>query len=156
MDRMSIGRGVALAVVIGAALAGCSTASNVFRHRSDLVAEPDPCAPQRFEVYFADGQARLTDAARHAIGLTATQLQGCDIRRVQVLGLADASGGDAANYTLSERRALAVRDALTAAGWPAPVFDLAAAGEQGAVTDGGAREPMRRRTEVVVEAAPRR
>jgi outer membrane protein OmpA-like peptidoglycan-associated protein len=153
---MRVWRIVGTVVVLGAVLAGCSTARSAFRHRSDLVAEPSACAPQRFEVYFADGQARLTDPARHAIGLTATQLHGCDIRRVQVLGLADASGGDAANYTLSERRALAVRDALTAAGWPAPVFDLAAAGETGAVTDGGAREPMRRRTEVLVEAAPRR
>ena len=71
-------------------------------------------------------------------------------------GLSDARGGGAANQSLSERRALAVADALKGAGWPAPVFDVGGVGEAGAVTDGGAREPMRRRTEVLVEAAPRR
>ena len=152
MDR--IWRGVAATALIATALAGCSATRSVFSERSDLVVEPSRCATQRFEIYFADGEARLTPAARQTIGLTATQLQGCDIRRVQVLGLADARGGDAANQSLSERRAVVVRDALTAAGWPAPAFDVEAVGAEGAVVEGGAREPMRRRTEVLVEAAP--
>ena len=136
------------------AVAGCSMAPGMFRHRSDLVVEPSPCAAKRFEVYFADGEARLTEPARQAIGMTATQLQGCVIRKVQVTGLADARGGPEANQSLSERRAMAVRDALTAAGWPAPAFDVTAAGEEGAVTGAGTREPMRRRTEVLVDAVP--
>jgi len=49
-----------------------------------------------------------------------------------------------------------VAEALAAAGWPAPVFDVDAGGEEGAVTEAGVREPMRRRTEVVIEAVPRR
>lgn len=150
-------RSAAVAALAGAGLAGCGITEGVFRHRSDLVVEPSPCVERRFEVYFADGQARLTEAARQVIGMTATQLRGCDIRRVQVLGLADAHGGTpTTNQTLSERRALTVADALTAAGWPAPTFDVSAVGEAGAVTDDGAREPMRRRTEVVVDAVPRR
>lgn len=123
--------------------------------RGELVAEPSPCAAQRFDIYFREGEADLTDAARHAIGLTATQLQGCDIRKVEVIGLADATGRPEANLDLSERRALAVTEALAAAGWPAPAFSLVAAGESGSVTTGGAEEPMRRRTEVLVDAAPR-
>jgi outer membrane protein OmpA-like peptidoglycan-associated protein len=146
---------MAAAVVAGLGLTGCETGRGLFRERSDLVAEPAACAAKRFEVYFADGEARLTEPARRAIGMTAAQLQGCDIRRVQVLGLADARGGEAANLSLSERRAQAVVEALAATGWPAPAFDVAAAGDQGAVTGTGAREPMRRRTEVLVEAAPR-
>lgn len=124
--------------------------------RSAVVAEPSPCATKRFEVYFADSEARLTEPARQAIGMTAAQLQGCDIRKVQVLGLSDARGGATANQSLSERRAQAVAEALAAAGWPAPVFDVDAGGEEGAVTEAGVREPMRRRTEVVIEAVPRR
>ncbi len=152
-----IWRNVAIMALAGSGLAGCSLTEGMFKHRSDLVAEPGPCVSRRFEVYFADGEARLTETARQVIGMTATQLQGCDIRRVQVLGLADAHGGTpAVNQTLSERRALTVADALTAAGWPAPTFDVSAAGDAGATTGSGAREPMRRRTEVVVDAAPRR
>ena len=134
------------------AVAGCAEGP---WSRSELVTEPSACAPQRFDIYFRDGEAQLTDAARHAIGLTATQLQGCDIRKVDVIGLADARGGPDANLDLSERRAVAVREALEAAGWPAPAFSLMVAGESGSVAADGASEPMRRRTEVLVEAAPR-
>ena len=141
--------GVALAV----GLSGCGMSR--FMDRSAVVSEPEVCTARRFEVYFADSEARLTESARQAIGMAATQLQGCEIRRVQVIGLADARGGASANQDLSERRARAVAEAFTAAGWPAPAFDLDAVGDAGAVTDSGAREPMRRRTEVLVEAAPR-
>ena len=118
------------------------------------MAEPSACAAKRFDVYFAEDQAQLTDAARTAIGLTATQLQGCEIRAVRVLGLASSTGNAAANQTLSEQRALAVAEALVAAGWPTPAFELEAAGDQGATTPTGVAEPLRRRTEVLVEAAP--
>ena len=87
--------------------------------------------------------------------MTATQLQGCDIRAVRVMGLADARGGQAANLSLSERRARTVAEALTGAGWPAPVLDVMAGGDTGAADADGVRAPMRRRTEVLVEAAPR-
>ena len=87
--------------------------------------------------------------------MTATHLQGCDIQRVQVIGLADASGAASLNQTLSQRRATAVAEALAAAGWPTPVFEVAAAGGQGANVAPGVAEPLRRRTEVTVTAAPR-
>ena len=138
-------------LLTGLVLAGCGS-NPIFRDRADLVAEPSACGPKAFEVYFADGEARLTN---QAIGLTATQLQGCDIQRVRVTGLADATGTEAVNMTLSQRRAMAVAEALVAAGWPTPAFEVEAAGETGAVDASGAREPMRRRTEVLVEAAPR-
>lgn len=144
-----------LIVVLSAmAVAGCALTPGV-RDRSELVAEPEVCAPTRFEVYFRDSEAGLTEAARHAIGLTATQLQGCDIRKVDVIGLADARGGPTANLDLSQRRALAVAEALEAAGWPSPAFTLIGAGDAGSTTAAGANEPMRRRTEVLVDAAPR-
>ena len=140
------------AVAVG--VAGCAMTPGV-GDRSELVSEPSVCAPQRFEVYFRDSEAGLTEAARQAIGLTATKLQDCEIRKVDVIGLADARGGPTANLNLSQRRALAVAEALAAGGWPSPVFTLVGAGDTGAVTVAGANEPMRRRTEVLVEAAPR-
>ena len=133
-------------------LAGCSSMS--VPGRDALVTQPSACAAKRFDIYFAEDQAGLTDAARTAIGLTATQLQGCRINTVRVLGLASATGAADANQALSEQRARAVAEALTAAGWPAPAFELAAAGDQGAITASGVAEPLRRRTEVLVDAAP--
>lgn len=147
-------KGLITGVAAAIAVAGCAMTPGV-RDRSELVAEPSACAPTRFEVYFRDSEAGLTEAARHAIGLTATQLQGCDIRKVDVIGLADARGGSTANLDLSQRRALAVAEALEAAGWPSPAFTLVGAGDAGSVTVAGANEPMRRRTEVLVDAAPR-
>ena len=144
---------LAAAGLAAMAVAGCGLTRGM--DRDELVAEPSACAPQRFEVYFAEGEARLTQAALQAIGLTGTRLQGCDIRRVQVIGLADPTGGAEANLDLSERRALAVTEALAATGWPAPAFEIGAAGESGAVTATGSVQPMRRRTEVLVDAAPR-
>jgi peptidoglycan-associated lipoprotein len=140
-------------LVLAVGLSGCGVTR--FMDRSAVVTEPSACSTKRFEVYFADSEARLTGAARQAIGMTAAQLQGCDIRKVQVIGLSDARGGASANQSLSERRAQAVAEALTAAGWPAPAFEVEAVGDEGAVTDAGVREPMRRRTEVLVEAIPR-
>lgn len=142
-----------MTVALGAS--GCASTRAMFTERSEIVAAPDACAPMQFEIYFADSEARLTEPARQAIGMTAAQLQGCDIRSVRVVGLADARGGANANLSLSQRRAQTVAQALTAAGWPAPAFDLAAAGDDGAADDNGVREPLRRRTEVLVDAGPR-
>lgn len=146
-------RTIVIAGLAALMAAGCGWTPGM--KRSALVAEPSPCAAKRFEVYFAEGEARLTQPALQAIGLTATQLQGCEISAVKVVGLSDASGGAAANQDLSERRAVAVTEALVAAGWPTPAFEVVAVGDAGAVTADGTHEPMRRRTEVLVEARPR-
>lgn len=143
---------VAAAALI-AGLTACASGRGPAREA--IVATPSDCRAQTFEVYFADGEARLTETARQVIGMTATHLQGCDIQRVQVIGLADASGAASLNQSLSQRRATAVAEALAAAGWPVPVFEVAAAGGQGATVAPGVAEPLRRRTEVIVTAAPR-
>ena len=143
-----------IVAAVGAAtvLSGCSGAR--FWERSDLVAEPAVCAPHRFEIYFAEGQARLTDPAAELIDTTAAALKGCDIPRVEVLGLADSTGSSDQNLTLSQERARTVATAFAAAGWPAPAFQLSAAGDAGATTATGTQEPLRRRTEVIVHATP--
>ena len=141
----------AMGIAAALALAGCTTTAPT---RDALVADPSACAAKRFDIYFAENQSGLTDAARTAIGLTATQLQGCRINAVRVLGLSSGTGGAEANQALSEQRALAVTEALVAAGWPTPAFEVAAAGDVGAVTPTGVAEPLRRRTEVLVDAAP--
>lgn len=154
MQAISTARWAALVAVVAATgLSGCSPAR--FRDRDDLVAPSTACSTQRFDIYFTEAQARLTEPARDAIGLYAARLQDCDIRSVNVTGLASATGDSAANRDLSERRAVAVTDALSAAGWPLPVFSLESAGDSGASAGDGVAQPLRRRTEVVVEARPR-
>lgn len=122
--------------------------------RSELVVEAQPCAETTLPIYFSEGQARLTRPAQTLIRTTANNLRNCSIDRVRVVGLASATGGARSNMSLSERRAIVVAQALADAGLPTPAFDVTAAGEAGA-SEGGVREPVRRRVEVVVEARPR-
>lgn len=138
-------------IIAATALAGCATPMR----RDAVVVGEAVCVPSRFEVYFRENQAALTAAASQAIALQAERLHDCDVRRVQVLGLADATGASEANMTLSQRRARTVAEALAGAGLPAPVFDLSAAGDAGATTASGAEQPLRRRTEVLIDARPR-
>ena len=51
-----------------AALAGCGWTPGL-RDRAEIVTEPSPCGVKRFDVYFAENEARLTNAAPQAIGL---------------------------------------------------------------------------------------
>jgi outer membrane protein OmpA-like peptidoglycan-associated protein len=74
---------------------------------------------------------------------------------VEVLGLADAVGGDtASNLQLSKDRARAVTAALESSGLPAAEFKVTAAGQSGATTAGGQAQPLRRRVDVVIHVAP--
>jgi outer membrane protein OmpA-like peptidoglycan-associated protein len=155
MSSMSTLRFMGVAGAAALVLTGCE-GSGLFRDRSDLVSTPTTCTTKRFDIYFGEGQAQLTDAAWRAIRMTADQLRDCDIRRVQIVGLASATGSSAANQELSERRAVAVTEALEAEGWPLPAFQIAVEGDTGAVNADGTAEPLRRRTEVIVDAAPRR
>jgi len=139
------------ALGLAAAVSACATTPS----REAIVTGESLCAPVRFDIYFRENEARLTPAADQAITGAANVLKPCDVRRVQVLGLADATGGSAANLSLSQQRARTVAQALNVAGLPAPVFDVAAAGDAGAITAEGAAEPLRRRTEVVIDARPR-
>ncbi|MDO9609231.1 MAG: OmpA family protein [Brevundimonas sp.] len=134
------------------ALGACATPMR----RDQIVTSGSLCMPVRFDIYFREGEARLTDAADQAIDAAAGVLRTCDVRTIQVVGLADATGASEANMSLSQRRARTVAQALNAAGLPSPVFDVGAAGDAGATTAGGAAEPLRRRTEVIVDAHPRR
>lgn len=147
------GVGVAM-ISAGLALAACSTNGSGYKTRDALVA-PVNCANQSFEIYFDEGQTRLAPSTLTLLQMRGQQLTGCDIQKVSVTGLASATGASAANQALSERRAQAVSDALAAQGWPAPVFVVNAVGSEGA-REGQVNEPLRRRTEVFVEATPRR
>jgi peptidoglycan-associated lipoprotein len=146
-------RAAALAgLVLAGGLAACAGDPFV---RSGLVTPATACRPHAFEVYFREGEARLTDPAREAIRLHARLVAPCRVTAVEVLGLASATGSSDRNLTLSERRAVTVAEALAEAGLPVPRFEVFAAGDQGATTGAGTAEPLRRRVEVRITAGTR-
>lgn len=135
----------------GLALSACAS-SSPYKTRDQLVTSSLGCGERRLEIYFQNDQASLTPAALTALQLTTNQLKACQITKVQVTGLADARGGvNAANQSLSERRATSVVEALQTLGLPAPAFEVQAEGAAGARTD-GINDPLRRRTEVVISS----
>ncbi|HYF22964.1 MAG TPA: OmpA family protein [Caulobacteraceae bacterium] len=145
---------LAFTTLLGAAVAvsGCA-AQNPFKRRADLVVERGPCEDAAFPIYFDKGADHLSPAAQQLVTDTASALKGCEVQAIRVVGLADADGPVELNRALSEARAKRVVDAFTAQGWPAPAFEVSAAGEAGAIKAGGRQEPLRRRTEVFVDVA---
>lgn len=143
-----------LALAALAALAGCAEGQKFWRGGSAFIARPSPCSDDRFPVYFAEGSDRLTVAAHQVITAKARALKACRVRAVRVVGLADATGTPETNLTLSQKRARRVAEALSASGLPAPVFEVKAAGAQGAVRGDGREEPIRRRAEVYLTVSP--
>lgn len=142
------------ACAMGLLLLGGCTASP-FVDRTDLVAPSTACASRTFDVYFAESAATLTQPARQAIDLMARQMAACEITHVTVIGLASATGTPETNLTLSQRRAQTVAQAFEAKGWPVPAFEIEAAGDAGATNPDGTQEPLRRRTQVLIQARPR-
>lgn len=147
------GAGLAGLGIVGATLLGLAACAPTAK-RSDLVVGESACASGRFDVYFVENQARLTDAASLVLSTAAAKARECPIQRVRVIGLADATGTPEANLNLSQRRAQTVADALADAGLPAPAFEVDARGDAGAVTPSGADELLRRRAQVIIEVAP--
>jgi outer membrane protein OmpA-like peptidoglycan-associated protein len=103
-------------------------------------------------VYFDYDKSNLTPEASNLIKEAAARALANDVDAVVVSGHADRSGGSAYNQQLSERRAAVVRDALIANGIPADKIRLESYGEDRPAkpTEDGVREPLNRRTEVVI------
>jgi OmpA-OmpF porin, OOP family len=108
--------------------------------------------PVGFTVYFDYDKANLTPQASTLIAEAADRALQNDIDTVVVSGNTDTSGSSAYNQALSERRAKAVRDALIANDVPADRIRSEAYGESNPAkaTPDGVREPLNRRSEVVI------
>lgn len=142
----------AMLAIVSLGLVGCGTV-NAARER--IAAPFQRCQDQVAPIYFLPGQAEITADGRRVITETAARARNCQIERVSIVGLADATGDAAVNLELSKRRAQAVTAAFAAAGLPTDQFDIAAAGQIGAVTAEGATAPLRRRAEVTLHLKPR-
>jgi outer membrane protein OmpA-like peptidoglycan-associated protein len=108
--------------------------------------------PVNVIVYFDYDKANLTPEASNLITEAAARALANDVDTVVVSGHADRSGGSAYNQALSERRGAVVRDALVANGIAADKIRMESYGEDKPAkpTEDGVREPLNRRTEVVI------
>lgn len=106
------------------------------------------CADLDFPIYFQDGSDQLTPAARQVLSSAVTRVRGCRITSGEIVGLASAGGSAATADALSQRRAVRVAEALTAAGVPGPALQLKAGGEAGATGPQGHAAPLRHAAEV--------
>jgi outer membrane protein OmpA-like peptidoglycan-associated protein len=115
-------------------------------------APPAPPAPARqFIVFFDWDRADITAEANRVIQDAVAEYRRSGRARVTATGHADRSGPDTYNQRLSERRAVAVRDALARAGVPAANISTVGRGEAQPLvpTADGVREPQNRRVEIV-------
>jgi len=110
------------------------------------------CEDVDFIVYFEWDHSDLTSQAVQTVAAAASQAEACSITRVSVVGHTDRSGAASYNDALSRRRAGSVRDELVRRGVPASSITVAGRGESDPAvqTPDGVREPLNRRSEVVI------
>ena len=101
---------------------------------------------------FGSGQASLTASAAASIKALGTYLAAVPGGAVQVVGHTDSQGDDAANQSLSERRAQQVRASLVAAGLERSRVTAQGMGERQPVADNASASgrARNRRVEIIV------
>ncbi len=114
---------------------------------------PPPVQQQRaFIVFFDFDRADITPEALGIIRQAAQVARSGNVPRITVTGHTDTSGNPRYNQALSERRAAAVRAALTREGVPAAGINTVGRGEASTLVPTGdnVREPQNRRAEIVL------
>ncbi|MDG1287786.1 MAG: outer membrane beta-barrel protein [Rickettsiales bacterium] len=101
-------------------------------------------------IFFDLDDTRVTGDARAILAQAAEDSRAGNAVSIQVVGHADASGGDDYNMGLSQRRASSVEHALSNMGVNANAMDTIARGETDLLvpTADGVKEPQNRRVEV--------
>lgn len=144
-------RVAALSLGAGLALAACASTPgpkpSAVAGRAAVV-----CTETRFPLYFQPNSDQMTAEQGKVIAAYAQRVRGCDVAKLDVVGLAGLEGNRADALELAQRRAVVVAAALKAAGLPTPRVDMGAVGSEGARTKAGRRIPMRRRAEVIIYA----
>ena len=104
------------------------------------------------DVLFATGQADLKSGSRRSLERLAAFLQQYQQRTVQIEGFTDSVGSDDYNQGLSERRAGAVRDALTGMGISSDRIQARGLGKSSPVADNASStgRQQNRRVEVII------
>lgn len=110
---------------------------------------------RQFVVYFEWDRSDLTSQAAAVIDQAVRQIRArgdCSVGSVRIEGHTDRSGSRSYNERLSQRRADIVRQALVSRGVAASAITTQALGETAPAkaTADGVREPLNRRSEVVI------
>ena len=81
---------------------------------------PQPMQMGVYHVAFVTGSFSIDAAGQRTIGEVASQIKANSAASITIVGRADATGSPAYNMQLSQKRAIAVHDALIAMGKIAP------------------------------------
>jgi outer membrane protein OmpA-like peptidoglycan-associated protein len=118
----------------------------------------DPCSEGdlNFVVYFPWDKSTLTEQARSVILNATNTANQCNVNGIVIEGHADSSGSQSYNIGLSERRANIVENEVHANGVSTTNVVKSAKGETelAVATGDGVREPLNRRSEVVIRLLP--
>ncbi len=122
----------------------------------EVVEEPEPvpaAPPENYLVFFDLDKADVTPEGMSIVESAAADANETPFKRIIAFGHADTSGTDQYNIDLSQRRAEAVKSALSELGVQADTIETEALGETQPLvpTDDGVREPQNRRVEIVIE-----
>ena len=131
------------------ALAGCGSVSGL-ETQARIMSQPT-CSDFFFPVYFGGRSTDVSGAVRRTMGSAAWRSRGCRFDQVKVVGLPDPGAAGGAKLELSRERARHLDDALKAAGFPDPVFQLSPLGDAGA--DLPSAQAPRKRADVYVRFA---
>ena len=103
-------------------------------------------------MYFEFNKSGLTPEASAVLDRAVADAAKCNYKTVNVSGNTDTSGSAQYNEGLSASRAQIVADGLTARGVAASLISQEALGESkpAVATQDGVKEPLNRRTEVVI------
>jgi len=126
-----------------------------------VVAEPPPppppapveTFPENFIVFFDFDRSEITPEGMTVIRSAEAAATGTPFKRIRATGHTDRSGSDRYNQALSQRRADAVKAALSDAGIQSGDIEIIARGESEPLveTDDGVREAQNRRVEILIE-----
>lgn len=105
-------------------------------------------------ILFDFNKSDLKDAARTNIVNLATSMKNNPQTNITIIGHTDDVGSDSYNYTLSEKRAKAVRDLAVANGVSASRFNIVGKGEGEPIADNTTEDgrAQNRRVEIVIVA----
>ena len=115
-------------LLITGVLGACGPVSGL-ETQARILTQPS-CSDFFFPIYFAGGSAAVNAAAKRVMASAGLRSKGCRVEEVKVVGLPGPDTADP-QLALSRERAHGVAAALTAAGFPAPVFQLSPLGEAG-------------------------
>ena len=111
---------------------------------------PPPAPPPQFIVFFGLDSAVLVPEAQRVVADAAQAAKEFGAASLSIVGHTDSSGSTTYNQRLSERRAAAVREALTQSGIPADKISASGQGEGDLIvrTGDGVKEPQNRRATI--------